>query len=202
MRTITLDRKSGVTRIEAPGCVISIDPGLAERSGPPACSISIAADGNRYSGAPEWWVNGVRGDDGRGVRIVQTPRTYAPAPVLADRPLDAVQALRSLIELHDRYMASTNADIGEISTTEVEATWESARSVLADSLSPSDISAAAAFLDEFIGWVDTVAASGLRVDQPPRPSILGIWGEARRLRALLRGAPAPSETGPVEKANA
>lgn len=83
-RNVSLTRKSGLLHIEAPGCIVNIDPQLTDSEGRHVVHVSVAADGNRYAGEPEWWVDGLRGNDGVGLRIIQTPQTYAPIPPPTD----------------------------------------------------------------------------------------------------------------------
>lgn len=114
MRTVIITRKSGAAHIEAPGCVISINPALVDGDGRSVCSISIAADGNRYPGEPEWWVDGVRGDDGRGIRVVRTPATYAPIPAPVDplTPPECEQIAAVFDELLERYWLGAAPEAG------------------------------------------------------------------------------------------
>lgn len=83
-RTISLTRKSSLLHIEAPGCIVNINPTLTDNEGRAVVNVSVTADGNRYAGDPEWWVDGQRGNDGVGLRIIQTPQTYAPIPPPTD----------------------------------------------------------------------------------------------------------------------
>ena len=63
---------AGLRRIEVPGGIINITTGLIDSNGSAVTHISISADGNRYAGNPEWWVNGETGNDGIGLRLVRT----------------------------------------------------------------------------------------------------------------------------------
>lgn len=137
MRNILLNRKSGLTRIEAPGCTISIDPGLSDSDRRPVCSISIAVDGNRYPGEPEWWIDGVRGDDGRGLRIVQTPQTYAPLPAPSD-PLTPPEC-SVLADFLDELVSW----VGDTGCDAVGGIWEEARRLrfVLRGVPPSSVSA-------------------------------------------------------------
>lgn len=105
MRTVSLTRKSGMLHIEAPGCIVNITPGLTDTEGRAVVNVSVSADGNRYAGDPEWWVDGQRGNDGIGLRIIQTPQTYAPIPAPTDPllPPECEQIAGVFDELIERY---------------------------------------------------------------------------------------------------
>jgi hypothetical protein len=105
MRTINLTRKSPMLHVEAPGCVVNIHPALTDTEGRSVVNVSVSADGNRYAGQAEWWIDGTRGDDGRGLRIIQTPQTYAPIPAPSDplTPPECEQIASLLDELIERY---------------------------------------------------------------------------------------------------
>jgi hypothetical protein len=60
-----------VLHIEAPGCIVNIRVGLTDSEGRAVTSVSISADGNRYSGEPQWWIEGVPGNATAGARIVR-----------------------------------------------------------------------------------------------------------------------------------
>lgn len=74
MRTISLSSRSRakLLHIEAPGCIINIHVGLSDVDGREVTRVSIDADGDRYSGEPQWWIDGEEGKKGLGVRIVRT----------------------------------------------------------------------------------------------------------------------------------
>lgn len=82
MKTVRLTRRSKILHVEAPGCIINISPYLDDKEGRPVVHISIAADGDRYKGDPQWWVNGEAGAAGYALRIIQTNAPAAPAPVI------------------------------------------------------------------------------------------------------------------------
>lgn len=73
MKTISLSSRSRDKNlhIEAPGCIINIQFGLTDTEGRDVTFISVSADGNRYSGDPCWWLEGVEGKDGMGIRVVR-----------------------------------------------------------------------------------------------------------------------------------
>jgi len=62
-------RRSDVLHIEAPGAIVNISC-HTDSEGREVTRVSISADGNRYSGDPEWWVDGVKGNSGVAVRVV------------------------------------------------------------------------------------------------------------------------------------
>lgn len=71
-RNVSLTKKSGLLHIEAPGCIVNIKCGLTDWDGREVVNVSISANGNRYSGDPEWWINGEHGNSGVAVRVVCT----------------------------------------------------------------------------------------------------------------------------------
>ncbi len=73
-RNLNLTERSPLLHIEAPGCIINIHCGLRDMDGRKVVNISVEADGDRYSGDPEWWVDGELGNKGRAVRVVCTGR--------------------------------------------------------------------------------------------------------------------------------
>jgi hypothetical protein len=58
--------------IEAPGCIINIRVGLTDTDGRKVTNVSIEADGDRYVGDPEWWIDAGDGKWSRsgGARVV------------------------------------------------------------------------------------------------------------------------------------
>jgi hypothetical protein len=66
--------------IELPGAIVNIQIGLRDAEGREVTRIDVQSDGNRYAGDPEWWVDGVAGDNGRGFRIIR----MEPAKAMAD----------------------------------------------------------------------------------------------------------------------
>lgn len=75
-RNISLSSRSKKTllHIEAPGCIINIRVGLTDMDGREVTNVSVMANGNRYAGDPEWWVNGEKGNTGCAMRVVCTGR--------------------------------------------------------------------------------------------------------------------------------
>lgn len=73
-RNIHLGPRSALLHIEGPGFICNIQVGLADERGRPVSRIAVSADGDRYSGDPQWWIDGRRGQIGRGraVRVVCT----------------------------------------------------------------------------------------------------------------------------------
>lgn len=57
--------------IEVPGCIINVRL-VTDAHGQTATAIEIMADGNRYSGDPEWWIDAQFGNANQSVRVVQT----------------------------------------------------------------------------------------------------------------------------------
>lgn len=62
--------------IEIPGGVVNVRVGMHDADGRPVASVSIEANGSRYAGDPEWWIDGQKGKSTAGARIVCTG--YAP----------------------------------------------------------------------------------------------------------------------------
>ncbi len=93
MRSIRLTEKSKLLHIEAPGCIVNIDPGLCDSEGRKVCNVSVSADGDRYKGDAQWWVDGEAGNRGVGLRIVQTNTPKAPAGPLKPVECEEVAAL-------------------------------------------------------------------------------------------------------------
>lgn len=113
MRSISLTRKPGLLHIEAPGCIINIDPDLTDSEGRSVVNVSVQADGNRYAGEPEWWLDGQRGNAGIGVCIIQMPHTRAPIPPPTDPllPPECEQIAGVFDELIERYGVGEGAGI-------------------------------------------------------------------------------------------
>lgn len=76
MRRINISPKARdkLVHIEFPGGLINIHLGLTNSDGQDVTHISISADGDRYAGNPEYWVNGEHGNAGLGLRIVKDSR--------------------------------------------------------------------------------------------------------------------------------
>jgi hypothetical protein len=74
MRRITMSSRARDKHlhIEVPGGIINIRIGLADIAGRPVTSVSVLADGDRYAGDPEWWVDGEAGNNGADFGLVQT----------------------------------------------------------------------------------------------------------------------------------
>jgi hypothetical protein len=94
MKRISISDRSRdkLLHIEAPGCIINVQIGLADRDGRKVTHVSIVADGNRFSGELPWWIEGRNGISAQNMRIVQTdaPRAKSAAVTRAlarDRPL-------------------------------------------------------------------------------------------------------------------
>lgn len=102
MRTIRLTRKSPLLHIEAPGCIINIQTGLSDRDGNEAVNVSISADGKRYAGNPQWWIDGEAERAHLGVRVVKTD-TPTPGPD-AEPLAGLLDALRSYVTAEDADM--------------------------------------------------------------------------------------------------
>lgn len=74
------DKRMSLTRrdflhVEAPGCIINIRCDLADRDGRPVVSVEVLADGDRYAGDPQWWIDGKAGDNSArscSLRVVRT----------------------------------------------------------------------------------------------------------------------------------
>lgn len=62
-------RAGDLLHIEVPGCIVNISM-HSDETGRAVTRVSVSADGNRYSGDPEWWVEGVKGNSGVAVRVV------------------------------------------------------------------------------------------------------------------------------------
>lgn len=58
MKTINISKRSKyrVLHIEAPGCIINIRCGLTRSDGCEATRIDVSADGDRYTGDPQAWI--------------------------------------------------------------------------------------------------------------------------------------------------
>lgn len=85
MKTVRLARKSKMLHIEAPGCIVNITPGLTDVNGRMICRVDVNANGDRYAGDPQWWVEGEAGNRGLGLRVIQTDTPAAPeSTALAD----------------------------------------------------------------------------------------------------------------------
>jgi len=72
MKRINMNRKSRMLHIEGPGFIVNIDSTLTDSQGRTVCHIDVSADGSRYAGNPEWWINGEKGNAGLGLCIIRT----------------------------------------------------------------------------------------------------------------------------------
>ncbi len=59
-----------VLRIEAPGCLITIEVGLMDADGREITSVSIAASDDPPDGGAAWRVNGNGGGEADGVTVI------------------------------------------------------------------------------------------------------------------------------------
>lgn len=73
-RNISISGRSRhkLLHIEAPGCIVNIRVGLTDTDGREVVNVSVTADGDRYAGDPEWWMDGKRGETGGVFRVVCT----------------------------------------------------------------------------------------------------------------------------------
>lgn len=71
----------GTTHIEGPGVIVNIITGLTANDGKIVTAIEILADGNRYAGPPQWWIdnNGTL-EHAAYVRVVQTEKPPETPP--------------------------------------------------------------------------------------------------------------------------
>lgn len=72
MKRIDMNRNSRQLHVEGPGFIVNIDSTLTDVQGRPVCRIDVLADGNRYAGQAEWWADGMKGNDGVGLRVIRT----------------------------------------------------------------------------------------------------------------------------------
>jgi hypothetical protein len=97
MRSIRLTARSQLLHIEAPGCIVNIDPGLTDTDGHMVCRVDVNADGDRYKGDRQWWVEGEAGNRGMSFRIVQT---NTPKPIVGPlKPVECEQVAALLDDL-------------------------------------------------------------------------------------------------------
>ena len=72
MKRISLTDKSPLLHVEAPGCVIHIQPGLRDAEGRAVVRIDVTTDGDRVAGEVPWWLDGEVGKRSVVLRAVQT----------------------------------------------------------------------------------------------------------------------------------
>lgn len=74
MKTVSISPRSRdkLLHIEAPGCIVNVQIGLTDRNGRSVTRVDVYADGDRFSGEPQWWVEGKRGKHGLACRIIRT----------------------------------------------------------------------------------------------------------------------------------
>lgn len=71
MKRVWFSRRSAQPlHIEAPGCIVNLRA-VTDVKGRPVTSIEIIANGNRYRGDPEWWIEDKEGLAHTNVRIVR-----------------------------------------------------------------------------------------------------------------------------------
>jgi hypothetical protein len=97
MRSIRLTPRSKLLHIEAPGCIVNIDPGLTDSDGRMVCRVDVNADGDRYKGDAQWWVEGEAGNRGVGLRVIQTNTPAPPAGALKPDEREQVRDLLKAI---------------------------------------------------------------------------------------------------------
>lgn len=75
-RNISISRTSRhkTLHVEAPGCIINITVGLSDDDGREVTRIAVSADGDRYAGDPQWWIDGTKSQNGHAVRVICTGR--------------------------------------------------------------------------------------------------------------------------------
>jgi hypothetical protein len=62
-------------KITFPGGIVHVTTGLTNARGRGLVHVSVSADGDRYSGDPEWWAKwGKLDETGAGCRIIQDTR--------------------------------------------------------------------------------------------------------------------------------
>jgi hypothetical protein len=97
MRSIRLTPRSQLLHIEAPGCIVNINPGLTDSNGHVVCRVDVNADGARYKGDAQWWIEGEAGNDGISARIVQTNEPIPPSGPL--KPVECEEIATMLDDL-------------------------------------------------------------------------------------------------------
>lgn len=78
LKTIKVPRKRDGLHIELPGAVVNIYAHLTDNEGRRLIRVNVDADGDRYSGEPQWWCPDLPDPKGIGIRIVQMPREELP----------------------------------------------------------------------------------------------------------------------------
>lgn len=76
MKTIRLSSRSSfdTLHVEAPGCIINIRQGLSTEDGRQVTHVEILADGDRFSGERQWWIEGKKRDHARNIRVIEAPK--------------------------------------------------------------------------------------------------------------------------------
>lgn len=114
MRSIRLTARSKLLHIEAPGCIVNIDPGLTDSAGHMVCRVDIDANGDRYKGDAQWWIEGEAGNRYMSARMVQTNTPTTPAGPLKAVECEQVAALLDdLIEWQTSVFGGSDAPAWE-----------------------------------------------------------------------------------------
>jgi len=70
--SIGYGRQRKALKITFPGGIVHVTTGLLNARGSRVVNVSVSADGDRYSGDPEWWSKwGKIDESGGGCRIIQ-----------------------------------------------------------------------------------------------------------------------------------
>lgn len=115
MKRIAINERSRekLLHIEAPGCIINIRVGLADRNGRRVTHVSVVTDGDRYVGEPPWWIEGRYGLRAQDMRVVQVEAKNAHAQAAAmARALARVRPLSLRDEVAGVTKPGTMADFG------------------------------------------------------------------------------------------
>lgn len=72
--SVRWDRNAGIMHIEAPGAIINVQVGLSTNGSDEVTRVEVLADGDRYAGEPEWWIEGKKGNATLATRIIRRDR--------------------------------------------------------------------------------------------------------------------------------
>ncbi len=79
--SIGYPRQRKAVKITFPGGIVHVTTGLTDRNGRNVVNVSVSADGDRYTGDPEWWAKwGDVDERGGACRIIQDTRENVKCP--------------------------------------------------------------------------------------------------------------------------
>lgn len=122
MKRLSLSARSRMLHIEAPGCIINIEAGLADAAGRNVTRVDVSAHGTRYADESPWFAHvGECGPAGVGCRVVQGDLEATSEPAAPVMRETVAQALATSVDALQR----CNRDVAAIAHGDPGAPHES-----------------------------------------------------------------------------